>query len=93
VTVEIQRMIEVPLREVWHDESRVFTPWLAENVEYLSEALGMDLELIGTEMPVGPFFADIVLVDLGSERRVVVENFLGATDHDHWGSSSPMPRV
>jgi hypothetical protein len=45
----------------------------------------MDLELIGTEMPVGPFFADIVLVDLGSERRVVVENFLGATDHDHLG--------
>lgn len=85
MTVEIQRMIEVPLREVWHDESRVFTPWLAENVEYLSEALGMDLELIGTEMPVGPFFADIVLVDLGSERRVVVENFLGATDHDHLG--------
>lgn len=83
--VNVERLVEVALREVWSDEPRIFTPWLAENPDYLSEALGMDLELVGTEVPVGPFSADIVLVDGNSGRRVIVENFLEATDHDHLG--------
>jgi hypothetical protein len=45
----------------------------------------MNLELVGTEVAVGPFRADIVLDDLGSGGRVIVENFLEATDHDHLG--------
>jgi hypothetical protein len=83
--LSVERLVEVPLREVWRDEAGIFTPWLAQNPDYLSEALGMDLELVGTEVPVGPFWADIVLVDGNSGRRVVVENFLKATDHDHLG--------
>jgi Domain of unknown function (DUF4268) len=83
--VNVERLVEVPLREVWSDEAGIFTPWLAQNPDYLSEALGMDLELVGIEVPVGPFWADIVLVDGNSGRRVIVENFLEATDHDHLG--------
>lgn len=85
MTIHIERMIEVPLREVWAGEASFFTPWLAANPDYLSEALGMNLELVGTEVAVGPFSADIVLVDATSNRRVIVENFLEATDHDHLG--------
>jgi hypothetical protein len=48
----------VPIRKVWADEARDFTPWLAENTNRLSEALGMDLELEGTEIGVGRFSAD-----------------------------------
>lgn len=33
----------------------------------------------------GPFSADVVLVDTTSGQRVIVENFLEATDHDHLG--------
>src|SRR5262249_10579578 len=44
-----------------------------------------DLELVGMEVAVGPFSADVVLVDASSGRRVVVENFLEPTDHDHLG--------
>ena len=29
-------LVRVPIREVWADEARHFTPWLAENLEYLS---------------------------------------------------------
>jgi len=72
MTVQVESLVEVSLREVWSDEASLFTPWLAANPSHLSEALGMQLELVGTEIPVGPFSADIVLVDLNSARRVVV---------------------
>lgn len=85
MTIQVERLVEVPLRDVWKDEAAVFTPWLAANPDYLSEALGMELELVGTEVPIGPFFADVVLVDSSSGQRVIVENFLEATDHDHLG--------
>lgn len=85
MTVQVERLTEVPLREVWRDEAAVFTPWLAANLDHLSEALGMDLELVGTEVAVGPFSADIVLIDGNSGHRVIVENYLESTDHDHLG--------
>ena len=50
----IGNLESVPIRKVWADEARDFTPWLAENTDRLSEALGMDLELEGTEIGVGP---------------------------------------
>ena len=75
----------VPIREVWADEARDLTPWLAENTDRLSEALGMDLELEGSEVGVGPFRADIVLRDANTGSRVIAENVIGETDHDHLG--------
>ena len=38
----------VNVREVWQNEASHFTPWLAqpENLETLSEALAMSLEII-----------------------------------------------
>ena len=82
---EIGRLVSVAIREVWADEARDFTPWLAENLDALSTALGMDLALEGTEVRVGPFNADLVLQNTDTNHRVVVENLLGATDHDHLG--------
>lgn len=85
MTVHVETLVQVPLREVWSDEALIFTPWLAMNLDHLSQALGMSLELVGTEVAVGPFSADIVLIDASSGRRVIVENLLEATDHDHLG--------
>ena len=45
----------------------------------------MDLEFEGSEFAVGPFSADVVLRDANSGQRVVVENLLVTTDHDHLG--------
>lgn len=81
------RLEGVTLRDYWQDEARDFTNWLAEeeNLGLLSDTLGMELELEGVEVPVGPYKADIVVRDLSSDSRVIIENQLEKTNHDHLG--------
>ena len=40
----------VELRNVWSHEAEEFTPWLAENIGRLSDALGMDIEVEAQEL-------------------------------------------
>jgi hypothetical protein len=69
--------------DYWTDESRDFTPWLAEqeNLALLSDTLGISLELLGIEQGVGPFAADIVAKD--GDNTVIIEDQLDPTDHEH----------
>ena len=72
--------------EVWRREDEDFSPWLVKNLDLLDEILGTELELIGREKSVGPFFADLLCVDKKSNNSlVVIENQLGRSDHDHLG--------
>lgn len=82
---QISKVKRLKLREIWEKEAADFTPWLAENIQSLGEALGMDLELQTQEAPVGDFSLDLLAKDLGSNRLVVIENQLNQTDHDHLG--------
>ena len=77
----------VYIRDVWQGESLHFTPWLAqlENLERLGVALSMALQPVGTETPVGPFYADIVCTNLNDGSTVLIENQLERTDHKHLG--------
>ena len=43
--VNLGAIERVGLREAWPNEAQDFTPWLAENLDKLGEALGLDLEL------------------------------------------------
>ena len=81
------RLEKVDLRDVWTDEARDFTPWLAQagNLSALAEAIGIDLELEGTEQNVGPFNADILCKDTLDDQWVLIENQLERTDHTHLG--------
>lgn len=82
---QLSKIKRLNLRDVWAKEANDFTPWLAENIEELGEALGMDLELEGKEASLGDFSLDLLAKDLGTNRTVVVENQLTQTDHDHLG--------
>lgn len=81
------RLLKVELRDIWLSESSDFTPWLAreENLSILSETLGLELELEAQEKAVGPFRADILCKDIGTNAWVLIENQLERTDHSHLG--------
>ena len=77
----------VDLRDVWPHEALDFTKWLSENenLEILSEAVGIELELVETESSVGSFNVDIFADEVGTGRKVIIENQLEETNHDHLG--------
>ena len=84
-TPNLAKIDRVDLRQAWPNEAQDFTPWLAENIADLGEALGMDLELQQTEAPVGSYSLDILATDLNQNRPVIIENQLESTDHRHLG--------
>ena len=80
---EIQKL---PVKNYWKHEEHEFTPWLAkdENISRLADAIALELEVEGVEVPVGPFSADVLAKD-ASGNYVVIENQFGKTNHDHLG--------
>jgi hypothetical protein len=76
---------KMDLRSIWPKESSDFTPWLADNLDKLGDSLGLQLELVSQESPVGNFSLDLQARELGTNRPVVIENQLTQTDHDHLG--------
>ena len=62
-----------------------FTPWLADNLDLLGEELGIELEFVQREKPVGPFFLDILAKKAGTDVKVAIENQLEWTDTHHLG--------
>ena len=83
--MEFSELKDVPLREAWPHEANDFTPWLAENLHRLSQVIGVDLELEGTEVSVEGFSADILARIPSDNSMVVIENQLENTDHTHLG--------
>ena len=83
--IQFGRLQDLPLRDAWRHEALEFTPWLAENIDHLSEAIGMPLELTGTEVAVDRFAADILARNGDDQSVVLIENQLEEGDHRHLG--------
>jgi hypothetical protein len=72
-------------REVWRNEPE-FSSWLKENIASLAKSLGLEVDLVlDREVEAGEFAADLAGKELTSGRKIVIENQLGATNHDHLG--------
>lgn len=83
----LSRLKKVDLREEWKHEASDFTSWLAqdENLQLLSEQIGIGMSLIQTEASVGRFSVDILAEEENTGRKIVIENQLETTNHDHLG--------
>lgn len=84
---ELGKLTKVDLRKVWAHEARDFSSWLAkdENLNALGETLNIEIELIGTEMDAGRFRIDVLARDLNTDHKVIIENQLEPSNHDHLG--------
>lgn len=83
----LDKLKKVELRDVWPHEALDFTKWLSDepNLAMLASAIGIELELIETESSVGSFNVDIYAQEVGTGRKVIIENQLEDTNHDHLG--------
>ena len=76
------------LRIIWPHEQSDFSKWLAEekNLLLLSEAIGIgNIVLEERESKVGDFAADLYAREEGTDRKIIIENQLEETDHNHLG--------
>lgn len=80
----IGKMEIVPIRQAFPHEAHNFTRWLENNIDALSDRMGIDLTVIEREKSVGSFNVDLYCEDDNS-NTLIIENQLERTDHDHLG--------
>jgi hypothetical protein len=85
--MNIGRLSQVELRKVWQHEALDFTNWLSlpENLAILSEEIGLEISDAQTEVNVGSFHVDILAEEENTGRKIIIENQLESTNHDHLG--------
>ncbi|NLT07922.1 MAG: DUF4268 domain-containing protein [Ruminococcus sp.] len=85
--MKIGKLQEVNIRDLWKHEQYDFSAWLSQsdNIELLNEKIGLTLVDINTEAYVGAYRCDIVAVDETSGIKVIIENQLENSNHDHLG--------
>jgi len=83
----IGKLEEVDIRELWKHEQYDFSEWLSkkENIENLNEILGLTLVDISKETYVGSYRCDLFARDEATGTKVIIENQLEMSNHDHLG--------
>lgn len=81
------RLEKIDLSTYWQEEDTDFTPWLAQadNLKLLGDALGMALEVVADDPHAASLPVDLLCRDQLSDRLVLIENQLAATDFNHLG--------
>lgn len=85
--LRLGKLEEVDIRELWKHEQYDFSEWLSkeENIEMLGDEIGLTLTDINKEVFVGSYRCDLVAKDETTGIKVIIENQLEATNHDHLG--------
>lgn len=85
--MNIGKLKEVDIRNLWKHEQYDFSEWLSqsENIKLLDDILGLTLTDITKEAYVGSYKCDIFAKDESSGIKVIIENQLEASNHDHLG--------
>lgn len=85
--MKLGKLEEVDIRELWKHEQYDFSEWLSkeENIELLNDEIGLTLTDIQKEVFVGTYRCDLVAKDETTGIKVIIENQLEATNHDHLG--------
>ena len=83
-------MRRVKPKDVWSNGEEGFTSWLTyeEGIGSLGEAVGLNLDWAELEVSAGQYRADIVCIDdsdVNHPRKVIVENQIRSSNHDHLG--------
>jgi len=75
------------LRSIWDHEAISFTRWLGkpENIQILSDEVGINIKVLQIEASVGNFSVDILAEEVETGKKIVIENQLERTNHDHLG--------
>lgn len=84
---ELGKLEKVELRKVWEHEARDFSAWMfkQENLDLLGSEIGLDIDPIGTESSIGRFRIDILAQEPRTGHKIIIENQLEPTNHDHLG--------
>lgn len=80
----IGKIQRVPLRDVWKHEALDLTCCLEENIDVISEQIGISLKNVEREKGAGTFWVDLMAEDEYA-ATVIIENQLAKSDHDHLG--------
>lgn len=81
------QLASVNVRELWKHEQYDFSNWLAkaESIELLNDVLGLTLVDIDKEVYVGAYRCDLVAIDETTGIKIIIENQLDSSNHDHLG--------
>jgi hypothetical protein len=84
---KLGKLTKIDLRDVWPNEERDFSTWLAkeENINLLSDALGVEIEILQNEANVGKFNLDLLAEESNTGKKMIIENQIETTNHDHLG--------
>jgi hypothetical protein len=80
----IQKITRIPLRDAFKHEAYDFTKWLQQNLDVLNDCIDLTLTNADREAGAGEFSVDLVAED-ESGNKVIIENQLEKSNHDHLG--------
>ena len=85
--MKIGKLVEVEVRDLWKHEQYDFSEWLSkeDNIDYLNDILKLSLVDIQKEATVGMYRCDLLAKDETTGIKIIVENQLEASNHDHLG--------